>query len=195
MKQFYQSLAVTGLFLLSVGAQAADWQVDNSQSKLNFISTKKEHVAEVHHFESLSGELSSEGQFSLAVDLASVKTGFDIRDQRMQEFLFNVADFPKANINAKLDPAAIEALAVGESKLFAVDGELSLHGQSQPLTFNVLVSKLSEDKLLAVSAQPVVLNVADYELVKGVEKLRELAGLPSISHAVPVSFYLTLNAM
>jgi hypothetical protein len=47
---------------------------------------------------------------------------------------------------------------------------------------------------LVVSAHPVILNADNYKLAKGIEKLRELASLPSISHAVPVSFYLTLNA-
>jgi hypothetical protein len=53
---------------------------------------------------------------------------------------------------------------------------------------------VSDSELLVVSAQPVILNVTDYQLGKGVEQLKELAGLPSISYAVPVSFYLTLTA-
>ena len=62
------------------------------------------------------------------------------------------------------------------------------------MTFDVLVTKVTENELLVVSSHPVILSVDDYKLAQGVEKLRELAGLPNISHAVPVSFYLTLNA-
>jgi hypothetical protein len=58
----------------------------------------------------------------------------------------------------------------------------------------VVVTKLNDNTLMLVSAKPLILNVADFALVQGVEKLQELAGLPSISHAVPISFYLTLNA-
>ena len=75
-----------------------------------------------------------------------------------------------------------------------VNAQLNLHDQSQPLKLDVRVTKVSDSSLLVISAQPIVLNVADYELTEGVEELRELAGLPSISQAVPVSFYLTLNA-
>lgn len=194
MKHLCKSLGAAGMLLLSLGAQAANWEVDNAQSELSFISTKKVNVAEVHHFGHLSGKLSDAGEFSLAIDLASVNTGVDIRDSRMKEFLFDVADFPTADLNAKLDSAMLDSLAVGASKRTAVDGTLSLHDQSKALTFEVVISKLSDNQLLVVAAQPVIVNVADFDLVQGVEKLRDLAGLPSISQAVPVSFYLTLNA-
>jgi ABC-type uncharacterized transport system ATPase subunit len=81
------------------------------------------------------------------------------------------------------------------SRTATVAAELSLHGQKQKLDIDVVVTKLNDDTLMLISAQPIVLNVSDFDLVQGVEKLRELAGLPSISHAVPISFYLTLNAM
>lgn len=190
-----KSVFSLGLLLLSFGAHAASWQIDNGQSQLSFVSTKKVNVAEVHHFEQISGGMNEAGEFSLAIDLESVNTGIEIRDSRMREFLFNVVDFPKANINAKVDPAIVDGLAVGQSTTASVEGELSLHGHNQSLMFEVLLTRISDSELLVVSAKPIVLNVSDYELVQGVEKLRELAGLPSISHAVPVSFYLTLNAM
>lgn len=195
MKQLLKTVLPLGLLLLSLGAQAATWQIDNAQSQLSFVSTKKVNIAEVHHFGELAGGLNEAGEFELVIDLESVNTGIDIRDSRMREFLFDVVEFPKANINAKVDPAFVDSLAVGQSKVLGVEGELSLHGHNQPLSFDVLVTKISESELLVVSAKPLILNVADFELVQGVEKLREIAGLPSISHAVPVSFYLTLNAM
>jgi len=42
------------------------------------------------------------------------------------------------------------------------------------------------------SLAPVIVQANEFGLVAGVEKLKELAGLPSISLAVPVSFVLTL---
>jgi len=45
--------------------------------------------------------------------------------------------------------------------------------------------------VLVVSRTPVVVNAASLRLVDGIEKLRELASLPSISKAVTVSFALT----
>lgn len=195
MRFLLKTVSLLSLLLAGLGVQAAEWQIDNAQSQLSFVSTKKVNVAEVHHFGMLTGGLSEAGEFDLAIDLESVNTGIDIRDSRMREFLFDVVDFPEANLVARVAPDFVNSLKVGESKASTVDGELSLHGQHQPLSFEVLVTKISETELLVNSAKPLILNVSDFELVQGVEKLRELAGLPSISHAVPVSFYLTLNAM
>jgi polyisoprenoid-binding protein YceI len=181
--------------MAAVTAHAASWQINNAQSQLNFVSIKKGDVAEVHHFERLTGSLSDSGLFSADIDLESVNTNIEIRDQRMREFLFDVVDFPTATLSAQVDPTVVTALVAGQSQTATVDAELSLHGQKQTLAIEVMISKLSDNKLMLVSAKPLVLNVSAFDLVQGVEKLRELAGLPSISHAVPVSFYLTLNAM
>lgn len=194
MKYLRKSVYLLSLLLLSAVAQAGQWLVNNEQSQLSFVSTKKVNIAEVHHFGQLAGGLSESGQFSLDIDLASVDTGIEIRDSRMREFLFNIVEFPKARITAEIDSAVIDALQVAQSTTLTIEGELSLHGRSHPLTSEVLVTRISDSELLVVSAKPIILSVADYELVQGVEKLRELAGLPSISHAVPVSYYLTLNA-
>lgn len=194
MKLLLKTLFPITLMLLGGAAQAAGWQIDNAQSQLNFISIKKENVAEVHRFGDLSGEVDENGKFELVIALESVNTGIQIRDSRMRSFLFNVAEFPEAKLTANLSPAFINNLTVGQSELTMVKTELSLHDQKHPLNIDVLVTKVSETSLLVVSAKPVLLNVADYDLVQGVEKLRDLAGLPSISHAVPVSFYLSLDA-
>lgn len=190
-----KTLSVLSLSLLSLNVLAADWQVDNSQSLLSFISVKKGNVAEVHRFETISGQFTNNGEFSLDIALESVNTGIEIRDNRMREFLFDVANFASASLTAKLEPSVIDQLAIGQSVSDTVAANLTLHGQTQPLSIGLVLTKLTADKLMVVSAQPLVLNVSDFELANGVEKLRELAGLPSISQAVPVSFYLTLNAM
>lgn len=190
-----KTISLFSFLVAGVSAHAADWQLDNDQSQLNFISTKKGDVAEVHHFDRLTGSLSDSGAFTVDIDLESVNTNIDIRDQRMREFLFNVVEFPAASLSAQVDPKLVADLSIGMSHTATVDAELSLHGQTQKLSIDVMLTKLSDTKLMLVSAKPLVLNVSDFELVQGVEKLRELAGLPSISHAVPISFYLTLNAM
>jgi polyisoprenoid-binding protein YceI len=190
-----KTLFSVGMLLAATTVSAANWQLNNDQSQLNFVSIKKGNVAEVHHFERLTGSLSESGTFTLDIDLESVNTNIEIRDQRMREFLFDVVDFPASSLTAQVEPALVSELASGMSRTATIDAELSLHGQKQSLTIDVLVTKLSDNTLMLVSAKPLVLNVSDFDLVQGVEKLRELAGLPSISHAVPVSFYLTLNAM
>ena len=62
------------------------------------------------------------------------------------------------------------------------------------MTFEVVVARMSDGDLLVMSEKPVVVNAPLFNLADGVEALREIAGLPSISAAVPVSFVLSFDA-
>ena len=68
-----------------------------------------------------------------------------------------------------------------------IDFTLELRDQSQTYNATVLVSR-QEAGLMATTLKPIVVNAESFDLVAGVEALREVAGLPSISRAVPVSF-------
>lgn len=185
------SLMVLGL--LSNAALASDWAVNNSQSTVSFISIKKGDVAEVNRFKQIEGVLSDSGKFSLAIELSSVDTGISVRDERMQGLLFEVAQFPKLQLNASINPKLIGDLKIGETLTTQVDATISLHGEQQALPFNVMIAKLSATRMLVTSLTPVIIQAGDFNLVSGVEKLRDIAGLTSISLAVPVSFVLTLS--
>lgn len=185
--------AVVSLSLISSGAYAIDWIIDGSQSQLNFVSIKKNKIAEVHSFKELKGAYDSQGQFTLDIDLASVDTNNPVRDDRMNNYLFEVNRFSTATITSKIDTALIDAIAEGASELFTIDASLDLHGVVTALELDVLVTRLVGAKLSVVSARPVIINADDFGLMPGINKLMELAKLPSISQAVPVSFYVTLK--
>ena len=189
MKKLIVLLLTTGL---SITTQAA-WQLDNANSQLNFVSIKANDVGEVSIFQRLEGTVSDEGQATLKVDLTSVNTNVQTRDERMQEFLFEVEKFPHAELTAQLDMAKIEALKVGEKLVQPLEAKLELHGSTKELESQVVVVRLAEDNLLVISQAPIILNTADFELVDGVKKLAELAKLDLISNAVPVNFMLTFS--
>jgi polyisoprenoid-binding protein YceI len=172
---------------------SADWALNNTQSHLSFISIKKGDVAEVHRFDQLDGSVSGSGNVELSIKLASVDTAIPIRDERMRDMLFNTSAFPSADLSAKIDIGEIEKLGVGAVIASTLQGELTLHGQSRPVTAELVVARLAAHKLLVSSRKPLVLQAGDYDLLEGVEKLREVAGLASISKAVPVSFVLVFE--
>lgn len=185
------SMAV--LICLCTTSFASEWIVDNAQSELSFISIKKGNVAEIHQFTKLKGILDGQGNFTLSIDLASVDTRNAIRDERMKNFLFEVEQFTTATLTAHIAPSDLDAIAEGASQRLSIDSTLSLHGMDKKVPMDIVVTRLVGAKFSVVSAKPIILKVDDFSLVLGVEKLRELANLPSISHAVPVSFYLILN--
>lgn len=179
--------------LSSVAASAsADWELDAEQTALHFLSTKNAQVTEVHQFTSLSGSVTSSGELTVDIDLSSVDTGIDIRNSRMKEMLFNVSEFASATFEASVPEAMLSGKA-GDVQLGPVEGMLSLHGMAAPVTFHIAVSHVDENTVSVSTTQPSLLNVADFGLESGVESLREIAGLKSITTTVPVTFTATFT--
>jgi polyisoprenoid-binding protein YceI len=185
-------LAAAGI--LFGGQVFAAWTLDNNASQVSFVSVKAGDIAESHRFTQASGDLSADGTASVTIQLASVDTLIPIRDERMREMLFYTNTFPTATITTKLDMAEVNDLGVGASKATVMELMLDLHGKQVPLTAEVSVGRLGKSTLFVASRKPVILNAASVDLVDGIEALREVAGLPSISNAVPVSFVLTFRA-
>jgi polyisoprenoid-binding protein YceI len=172
---------------------AAEWSLDNEQSHLSFISIKATDIGEVHSFSQLSGDISAVGEVNVHINLASVETLIPIRNERMQEFLFETKLFPTATLSANIDPATLQNLPTGATASLDVQATLSIKDLSTPLSLKIVAAKLSDDQLLVIARQPILLTAASAGLSDGVEKLRELAGLPNISQSVPVSFVLTFT--
>lgn len=154
---------------------------------------KATHIAEVHKFSKFSGGLADSGAIDVEINLASLDTLIPIRNERMLEFLFEAATYPTATISGQVDPAAIKALQSGEVAILAIEAMVTIKDSQTPVTTEVLVSR-HDNRVVVTSLQPVVLNTASLGLSAGVEKLRELAGLPSISQSVPVSLVMTFDA-
>ena len=170
-----------------------EWTLDGAASQLSYVSIKAGEIAEVNAFKNLTGSVTSEGAASVTIDLASVSTGVDIRDERMREVFFDVANNPAAEVSAVLDPAPFETLSVGASSASTIEGTVTLKGAEAPFTANVTVTRVGADRVLAVTDAPVILQAGDFGLTDGLAELQELAGLPSISPAVPVTFSLTFE--
>lgn len=169
----------------------ADWNLDNDRSHLAFISIKAGDVAEVHSFKEMSGTIDSDGNVTVTLMLDSVDTLVPIRDERMREFLFDTTDYKEAVLSAKVDPALIADMPVGAIQTITAEGKLSLHGAEQSMTLVLQAAKSSDGTVMVASVKPLVIDAGKFGMSDGVEKLREIAGLSSISKAVPVSFVIT----
>lgn len=167
------------------------WTLDNARSHFSYVTVKAGTVAEANSFDTLSGSVAADGAATLEIDLSSVDTGVDIRNQRMREVLFDVAANPKASVTAKLDPASFDGLGVGQSKLVPISATLDLHGMSDKVDATLDVTRAGPDTVVVSTAKPIIIDAAAFGLGAGVEKLRELANLPAITPVVPVSFTLT----
>lgn len=184
-RKHFVFLALTP-FIFANTAQA-HWSLDNEASQLSFVTVKADNVGEVHTFDMLSGSIDDDGAVSISIELASVNTMIDIRNERMQAMLFETAMFPNATVSAQVDIDAITAMAPGASTRAAMEFTIDLHGASNSYTTDVMLTRLDEG-VVATTLKPVIVMADTFGLTAGVEALREVAGLTRISNAVPVSF-------
>lgn len=162
------------------------------QSTVRFVSVKNDAVAEVHSFSGLSGGIDTAGHVSIVIPLATVETLVPIRNERMQALLFETVTFPSALLEADIDRSLIDALASGDFTEMPLQLRVTLHGVSQSLQTIVGVARLG-DELHVVTISPVIIDAGAFELGAGVERLREIASLKSISSAVPVTARLVFT--
>ncbi|GAA6133259.1 hypothetical protein NBRC116188_00480 [Oceaniserpentilla sp. 4NH20-0058] len=176
--------------LLASPAAFANWVLSKDESKITFSSTKKENVVEVHTFEEFAGQVLKDGRATIDINLASAQTNIEIRNERLDTLLFDVSKFSGARVKGNVDVAKTNALAVGQSYTETLKLTLHLHGIHKEVSINVKVTKKSANKVQVLSVEPLLIKAGDYGLAEGVEALRKVANLSSISLDVPVTFDL-----
>ena len=163
-------------------------KLDAGPSRLAFGSIKSNDIGEVHEFKSIDGTASADGTVTLGIDLASVETYIDIRNERMIEHLFK--NVSRATISAQIDMDAMQSTPVGEGTVIYAEGVLDLLGAEVPVDADLYVLRLSGDKVMVTTDSMIFLSTADAETDEGVDTLKSLAELPSIARAVPVTMRL-----
>lgn len=172
------------LLVIATSVQA-EWVLDNSASAIHFVSTKKSQIAETHSFKEFRGGINDFGVLNIQITLDSVETLIPIRNDRMRELLFETDRFPLAAVTATVDVETLDQLSVGETIAQPLDVVLSLHGEKATVNAKLKAVKLTGEKLWVSTTEPVIVNLADFDLLNGLKQLQEIAGLPSISSAAP----------
>ncbi|MEK1943275.1 MAG: YceI family protein [Pseudomonas sp.] len=182
------------LAALALPAAHANWYLDNESSRLSFISTKGGKLSEVHRFLTLHGQIDDNGAANLRIELDSASTGIPLRDERLRTLLFDTEHFAEALVKANIDLAPITTLAPGAQLELRLPLTVELHGQQQSYSAELLVTRLDEQRFQVVTLAPLVLQVEDFDLSDGLEALRKLAGVSTISWSVPVGAVLIFTS-
>jgi polyisoprenoid-binding protein YceI len=177
---------------LLAGSAHADWTLDKDQSELTFLSDKNSGIVERHSFQSFDAQLSSSGAFEASIDVSTVETGIHIRNDRMRAMLFNVPNFPKATVTGAIPEFSASTYSDRSTQL-AVSLQVSLVGITQEVPARLSVVRDSTGGFSVQTLEPILLKASDFGLQQGVEALRTVAGLQTISTTVPVSFSLYLK--
>lgn len=183
-----------GAIILAISATMAGaetWTLDRDGSRLAFGSVKKDVIGEVHHFPGLSGTVLANGQVNVDIDLTTVQTNIDIRNERMNAHVFDGSAV--ATLLAEIDMEALDALPVGATEVLDVDATLKFLGQEIDLYSNLLVARLGEGTVMVTTNDMIFVEVEDLGITAGIDRLMELAKLPGITRTVPVTFRLLFN--
>lgn len=169
----------------------ADWTA--ADASVGFLSSKINKqlgsITEQSRFTASKATLDKQGAFKMEVDLGSVNTGIEIRDQRLKDWVFEVAQFAKADISGQVDAAAVNKLALGETLRLKQPLKLDIHGQTLDLEADLSVQRVSADKIEVATLSPVLLDIKQMNMEKGVAQLVEVMGLTTIVGQIPVSFH------
>ena len=181
-------VAVCAVLLGMMGSALADhhgeqaWTLSD-ESRISLTSTKNGLVSETHSLAAIKGEVSAAGKVVLALDLRAIETNIPIRNERMQTWLFS--DEPVAKLSAN-----VEAALSAKETAFTIDQTLTLEANGNTVMLDVPLTVVREGDAVAKVAGQLVIDVADFGYAPGIEKLREIAGLKSISTEVAVDVKL-----
>jgi len=171
-------------------ARSGTWDLKHQESSILYTTIKNADIAENNSFELFSGEVTNDGTVQIDIALNSVKTNVDTRDERMKKFVFKTDDYPSATITTRLSLTELETLETGGRKTVENEITVSLAGQTSNYDTAFTITRLGPNKALVESAAPIMVSADDFNLSDGVETLRGLAKLESITPVVPVTFSL-----
>ena len=171
--------------LLMTQATLADWRL-TSASKVGYVSIKNNAIAEHNVFSGVTGSLSKKGQLKITIDLSTVETQVDIRNQRMRELFFEVTQYPQAVVTAELDVQELAQIDSGAPLEIVKPFTLSLHGIEVTAEAHLRVVAVG-GRAWVSTVRPILISAADFGLEGGVAALQKIAGLEAIAAVVPVS--------
>lgn len=190
-KSLATTVLASAIFAPSVFAK---WVVQDDASEVSYLSTKvfagsSGSVTESNTISGVTGSISKNGLAIFNIDLTTLQTNIDIRNKRVKQFVFDIAQFGStATIEAKIKPEYLNQ----EEQIITLPATLKLAGQSKEVVLTLHTSTHG-DIMKVVSAKPAIVNGSAFGLNAGFSKLTELAGLGYIPMDIPVSFTLTLE--
>lgn len=178
------------LLLLVTQATLADWRL-TAASKVGYVSIKNNVIAEHNYFSGVTGSLNKKGQLKVSIDLSTVETQVDIRNQRMRDLFFEVMQYPEAVVTAQLDMQELAQVESGAPLELVKPFTLSLHGVESTAEAHLRIVSVG-GRAWVSTVRPILISAADFGLEGGVAALRKIAGLEAIAGVVPVSVNLKL---
>lgn len=190
---FMVRIALMALGTALFASSAYGWTLDSESSAISYATIKNADTAEANVITGLTGGVDDNGNAQIEIDLATVETHIDTRNDRMREHVFQIAQYPVATLDAQLDMASLIALTPGQTRVAEFEVTVAANGTRVAYPVKASVTRVGEDKVTVAAYEPVLLSADDFGWETGIEKLREIAGLDSIQLVVPTGFTLVFS--
>ena len=168
------------------------WTSVGEESLIAFGSVKKDVVGEVHSFGEVAGTVGADGAVSIAIQLASVETNIDIRNERMIEHVFKGSD-AVAQITGTVDMDEVKDLAVGATTVVDFEGALTLGAVAADIEAELFVARLADNRVLVTTSDMLMLSTADLGVDGGIDMLQSLAKLSGITRVTPITLRMVFQ--
>jgi hypothetical protein len=165
--------------------EESGWQLVPEESQIAYGSIKANVAGEVNTFKNIDGAIAADGLAMISIDLASVETNVDVRNQRMIKYIFG--DNTKAVLTTQIDMTKIQSLKVGDTTELDVEGVLSFLGQEVDVDTRFFIVKLSDTRVMASSESMIMMPTEELGINAGIDTLMALAKLPSITRVTPIT--------
>ena len=162
------------------------WKSVDAESRVAFGSIKNNTAGEVHHFNKISGMVKENGDMALTIDLGSIETNIDIRNERIGKHVFS-GGITSATITGQIDMDEVNGMKAGETQVIEIEAKLSFAGIDNEIDAEMLVARLSENRVLVTTADFVMISTEDLGIDAGVDMLQKLAKLSGITRVTPVA--------
>ena len=172
--------------LASAVAAAQTYRIAAEQTTARFAVTQLGVLRQQGHFRRASGTILldparvSGGSVEVAIDLASVDTGWNLRDEFLRsETMFDVAHYPVMHFHST-------RLEYRDGQIVAAEGNVTLHGVTRPLRLEV--QRLACGRNYAVGHDGCGATVSGYLLRRefGMEY-----GYPFVGDSIELEFAIT----
>ena len=160
MKFLAAATLATSMVFSTLAYADGHWKSVDDMSSVAFGSIKKDTVGEVHHFSGVNGSVTDAGAVEINIDLSSLETNIDIRNERMAKHVFQDGA-ATAKLTGEVDMEEISTMKPGDVMMADMEGTLSLGGVEAEVEAEMVVARLSETRVLVTTADFIMLSTAD----------------------------------
>jgi len=183
------------------------YEVVTDDSYVSFTSIKNHEIPVSGKFEQVSGSISipkadspeqSTGKFTL--DLTSLDTGVDQRDQNILEFFFEAVGDNIVSKQATFELGPMKATRklsspVKLNKPFTLitNGKMSVHGKELDQKMNLTVTRTASNRIQVSTRKPYAFEIKAFEMTEPLNNMMDECDHGAISNAVPIQINLVLQ--